>query len=77
MEAAPGIEPGIKALQASALPLGYAASQKAIILALEVLSTLELAADFEVRRRPYAGLADPAFLYFGGFPKGYFSQVIP
>ena len=26
MEAAPGIEPGIKALQASALPLGYAAS---------------------------------------------------
>ena len=28
MEAAPGIEPGIRALQAPALPLGYAASDQ-------------------------------------------------
>ncbi len=29
MEATPGFEPGVKALQASALPLGYAASSGA------------------------------------------------
>ena len=29
MEAAPGFEPGIRALQARALPLGYAASSRA------------------------------------------------
>jgi hypothetical protein len=30
MEAAPGFEPGIRALQARALPLGYAASVRGI-----------------------------------------------
>ena len=77
MEAAPGIEPGIKALQASALPLGYAASQKASILAPEVLSTLELAANQGAGTRPRIGLAEAAFLYCGPILGSVLTQGIP
>ena len=77
MEAAPGIEPGIKALQASALPLGYAASERASILALEVLSTLELAADFASGTQPGVGLFAPTFLYCGRLPKTIMIRTTP
>jgi hypothetical protein len=55
MEAAPGIEPGIKVLQTSALPLGYAAT-------ISNSSRVIFEAFFLMLRKFYRGIKEPTIL---------------